>query len=149
MKNLLAAGAAFFICSLAPWAAAGLSFEEMRNSQLYDHNKNWLKSFPSSFVAANIRGNDMEYAERRLAALDLVRRQRDFGVVSELMLALEQGSFLSPEIIDVLEEWKAKRAVPLLEKVSKDPRRQADVRARAGHALTAIRDYKPAEPPRF
>lgn len=125
------------------------SFEEMRNSQLYAHNKNWLKSFPSAFVAANIRGNELEYAERRLAALDLVRQQRDFGVVSELTHALDQNSFLSPEIISVLEDWKAKRAMPLLEKISKDEKRKKEVRDQAAQALVSIRDFKPAAPPKY
>lgn len=125
------------------------SVEEMRNSQLYAHNKNWLKSFPSAFVAANIRGNDFEYAERRLAALDLVRQQRDFGVVSELTLALDRGSFLSSEIISVLEDWKAKRALPLLEKISKDEKRAKELRDQASQAIVSIREFKPAPPPKY
>src|SRR5690348_9776825 len=67
---------------------------------LYDHDKEWLSHFPPPFVAANIRGQGLQYAERRQAALDLVRQQRDFGVVSELMQALKEKSFLSGQICD-------------------------------------------------
>src|SRR4051812_36697276 len=85
--------------------------------KVYDHDKEWLSHFPPPFVATNIRGEGLQYAERRQAALDLVREQRDFGVVSELMHALEDKSFLSDQIIDILVDWKARRALPLLKKV--------------------------------
>jgi len=150
MKTISAAFAAFLLLMSTAFAGANVpSFQDIRDSQVYAHNKDWLKKFPSSFVAANIRGKDLEYAERRLAALDLVRQQRDFGVVSELTLALEQNSFLSTEIISILEDWKAKRAIPLLEKISKDEKRDQGVRDLAAQALASIRDYKPAAPPKY
>ncbi len=105
---------------------------------IYDHDKEWLSHFPSSFVATNIRGQGMEYAERRQAALDLVRQQRDFGVVSELMDALKQNSFLSGQICDLLDEWKAKRALRLLKEVSEDHRRSKEVRDKARQAASSI-----------
>ncbi len=150
----MAALSAIFICGTlhanpAPVVASTSPITEMRNSQLYAHNKNWLKSFPSAFVAANIRGENMQYAERRLAALDLVRQQRDFGVVSELTLALEKGSFLDFEILSILEDWKAKRAVPLLEKIAKDPTRDKTLRDQAAKSASSIRGFKPAPPPKF
>ncbi len=115
--------------------------------KVYDHNKEWLSHFPSPFVAANIRGKGMQYAERRQAALDLVRQQRDFGVVSELMQSLEEKSFLSADIIDILAEWKARRALPLLKKIADDSTRSADIRTKASQASAIISGAKPEKPP--
>jgi hypothetical protein len=91
----------------------------------------------------------MQYAERRQAALDLVRQQRDFGVVSELMQALVEKSFLSGQICDILGEWKSKRAIPLLKEVKEDPKRPAEVRKKCGLALDAITSAKPEPPPAY
>jgi hypothetical protein len=114
---------------------------------IYNHDKEWLSHFPPPFVATNIRGQGMEYAERRQAALDLVREQRDFGVVSELMDALQKNSFLSGEICDILAEWKSKRALPLLKTVQSDDQRSKEVRDKAGKALAAIEGAVPDQPP--
>src|ERR1039457_6899137 len=84
---------------------------------IYDHDKEWLKTFPASFIATNIRGEGLQYAERREAALDLLREKRDFGSVSELMDELSRDSFLSADICDVLGEWHSRRALPLLKEV--------------------------------
>lgn len=115
--------------------------------KIYDHDKEWLSKFPPPFVATNIRGQGMQYAERRQAALDLVKQQRDFGVVSELMLALKDNSFLSVQIIEILEDWKAKRALPLLKEISADAARPEDVRAKAVQAIATISNAKPDKPP--
>lgn len=114
---------------------------------IYDHDKEWLSHFPAPFVASNIRGHGMEYAERRQAALDLVRQQRDFGVVSELTDALRENSFLSAEIIDILVDWKAKRALPVLKEVAKDANREKAVRDKARDAYDEISAAQPDRPP--
>ncbi len=114
-----------------------------KSKAIYDHDKEWLSHFPPSFVATNIRGHGRDYAERRIAALDLVRQQRDFGVVSELIQELDNGNFLSPEICDLLGEWKAKRAIPRLKAVQSDPKRPKEVRDHAAKALIAIQNAKP------
>jgi len=116
---------------------------------IYDHDYEWLSHFPPPFVATNIRGEGNQYAERRMAALDLVRKQRDFGVVSELMDALERKSFLSGDICDILGEWKARRAIPLLKTVQNDKDRPKEVREKAAAALTEIQNDKPVPPPTY
>lgn len=117
--------------------------------KLYDHNKEWLAKFPSAFVAANIRGQGMQYAERRQAALDLVRQQRDFSVVSELIQALEEKSFLSDQIIDLLADWKAKRALFTLETIKNDAGRDKVLRDKAAQAYDTIKKAKVEAPPKF
>jgi hypothetical protein len=117
--------------------------------KIYDHNREWLKKFPPSFVATNVRGEGMAYAERRQAALDLVREQRDFGVVSELMNELDKGSFLSGQICDILGEWKSRRALPLLKKIQDDPKRDKTVREKAKQAYAAITNAPVDRPPTF
>src|SRR6476661_1750594 len=76
--------------------------QDPKAKALYDHDKAWLKGQPPAFIATNIRGVGKEYAERRQAALDVLRDTRDFGTVSELMDELRSGSFLSADICDVL-----------------------------------------------
>ena len=83
--------------------------------ELYHHCQDWLKNFPASYIATNIRGDGQQYAVRRQVALDMLRERRDFGTVYELMVNLDTGNFLSPQIIDILVEWKSRRAIPLLE----------------------------------
>lgn len=117
--------------------------------KIYDHNKAWLAKSPGSFIAANIRGSGLQYAERRQAALDLLREKRDFGTVSDLMQELERNSFLSAQICDVLAEWKAKRAMPLLKKVAADRKRDKEVREHARLAYAEIEKAKPDAPPTF
>src|SRR5579863_5353251 len=143
-RSLAFAGFIFFVVS--PLLRADPPTDPAAR-KIYDHDKEWLSHFPPPFVATNIRGEGMEYAERREAALDLVRQQRDFGVVSELMDALEKNSFLSGEICDILGEWKAKRAIPLLKTVQNDDKRPKDVRDKAAAALAEIQNAKPDKPP--
>jgi hypothetical protein len=130
---------ALFVLLAAATVAQAEPPTDPKARKIYDHNYNWLKKSPPPFVATNIRGQGMAYAERRQAALDLVREQRDFGVVSELMNELDKGSFLSGQIIDILVEWKARRSLPLLKKIADDPKRDKEIRekARAGHDLIA------------
>lgn len=115
--------------------------------KIYDHDKEWLSHFPAPFVATNIRGKGRDYAERRQAALDLVRQQRDFGVVTELMNAIQDNSFLSDQIIDILVEWKAKRAIPLLNQVAEDSSRSEELRKKAKDAALVISGAQPEKPP--
>jgi hypothetical protein len=115
----------------------------------YTHDKEWLSHYPASFVATNIRGDGMQYAARRQAALDLVKTQRDFGVVSELTAALNQKSFLSDQICDLLGDWKAKRALPDVQAAAKDASRDKAVRDKCALAATAIDTAKPDRPPVF
>src|SRR5579872_5030326 len=143
-RSLAVAGFIFFVVTPRPNADPPT---DPAARKIYDHDKEWLSHFPAPFVATNIRGEGMEYAERRMAALDLVRQQRDFGVVSELMDALEKKSFLSGQICDILGEWKAKRAVPLLTAVQKDSERPQEVRDKAAKALADIQGAKPDHPP--
>ena len=118
--------------------------------QIYDHDKEWLSHYPSAFVATNIRGTGTDYAERRTAALDLVRQQRDFGVVSELIDELDRNSFLSGEICDILGEWKARRALPTLKQVAADSTRPKEVVEKAHLAIVAIEATSTADqPPTF
>jgi hypothetical protein len=116
---------------------------------VYDHNYQWLKKFPPPFVATNVRGTGTQYAERRQAALDLVREQRDFGVVSELANELAKGSILSSEIIDILVEWKARRAIPVLQKVAADESRDKEIREKAKQAVASITNSPVDKPPTF
>jgi len=143
-KSLALAGFIFFVGS--PLLQADPPTDPKAKA-IYDHDKEWLSHFPPPFVATNIRGGGLQYAERREAALDLVRQQRDFGVVSELMDALEKNSFLSGEICDILGEWKARRAIPLLQTVQSDDKRPKDIRDKAAAALTEIQSAKPDHPP--
>lgn len=107
--------------------------------QIYDHDLGWLSHFPNAFIVTNIRGEGLQYAERRQAALDLIREKRDATAVPELVNELEIGSFLSGEICDVLGEWKSREAISMLETVVKDKKRSKDVRRKAQQALVAIR----------
>jgi hypothetical protein len=121
--------------------------EDPQARKVYDHNKEWLKKFPASFVATNIRGQGMQYAERRMAALDVVREQRDFGVVSELVQALKEKSFLSSDIIDILVDWKARRAIPVLKEIAEDPMADAVLREQAKKAAQSISNAPVDKPP--
>jgi uncharacterized iron-regulated protein len=112
--------------------------EDPEKLKLYNHNKAWLAPQPGPFIATNIRGEGLQYAERRQAALDLVKEKRDFSVVSELMVELERGNFLSDQICDILGDWKARKAVPLLKKIQADPERPEIVRKRAEVALSKM-----------
>ena len=143
--SLAVAGFIFFIA----WPVRADPPTDPAARKIYDHDKEWLSHFPPPFVATNIRGEGIQYAERRMAALDLVRQQRDFGVVSELLDALESKSFLSGEICDILGEWKAKRAIPLLNTVQNDNDRPKEVREKAAAALTEIQNDKPVPPPTY
>jgi hypothetical protein len=145
MKYLLSAIA---LCAAASVVRADPPTDP-KARKIYDHDKEWLSHFPSSFVATNIRGEGMSYPERRMAALDLVRQQRDFGVVSELMDELNKKSFLSPQICDILGEWKARRALPLLKLIAADSTREKDVRDHAKKAADAIEGAASDHPPTF
>jgi hypothetical protein len=123
---------------LVPSLLWGEPPQDPKARAIYDHDKEWLSHFPPPFVATNIRGEGTQYAERRQAALDLVRQQRDFGVVSELMDALENDSFLSGQICEILGDWKAPRALPLLKQVADDKKRSKEVREKAKQAVDAI-----------
>ena len=50
----------------------------------YDHDKEWLSHFPMQFIVTNIRGQDLQYAERRIAALDLVHEKHDQSAIPEM-----------------------------------------------------------------
>ncbi|HVO33450.1 MAG TPA: hypothetical protein VMU17_05990 [Elusimicrobiota bacterium] len=138
---------ALLCCSLAAGFALADPPTDPKARAVYDHDREWLSHYPASFVATNIRGRGVEYAERRQAALDLVREQRDFGVVSELMDALRQNSFLSGQICDILGDWKAKRALPLLKEVAHDKKRSDEVRDKAGQAVEKISTAPEDKPP--
>jgi hypothetical protein len=118
--------------------------------KLYDHVRGWLINFPASYIATNLRGaNDKQYVERRMAALDLLREKRDFGTVYDLMVELHNGSFLDEPIIDLLTEWKAKRAIPVLERVANDRKRSKAVRKKAAAAIETMKNAKVEAPPKF
>ena len=105
----------------------------------YDHDKEWLSHFPTPFIVTNIRGQDRQYAERRMAALDLVHEKHDQSAIPEMLGELKNGSFLSPEICDILGEWKTKEALGTLQEVDKDHKKYPkDVRAHARKALAQI-----------
>lgn len=146
MRFFAGSWSAVCLCASLAWAEPP---QDPAALKIYDHNKKWLAHSPPAFVAANIRGRGNEYAERRQAALDLVQEQRDFGVVSELMQALEENSFLSGQIIDILTDWKAKRALPLLRQISADAKRDAAIREKARLAAIQIAKTKPDQPPRY
>lgn len=122
---------------------------DLRATAKYEHNKKWLANTASPFVASNIRGQELQYAERRQAALDIVKQQRDFGVVTELMHALEDKSFMSDQIIDILIDWKAKRALPLLKQVAQDSSRPKEIQEKARTAADLIARAKSDKPPVF
>jgi len=118
--------------------------------KLYDHCRGWLINFPTSYIATNLRGaNDKQYVERRLAALDLLREKRDFGTVYDLMVELNNGSFLDEPIIDLLVEWKSKRALPLLQRIADDRKRSKAVRQKATAAVETMKAIKAEAPPKF
>jgi hypothetical protein len=119
--------------------------------KIYDHDYQWLEKQSTNFIAINIRGtNDTQYPERRQAALDLLKTKSDLTVVPDLMDELRRGSFLSGQICDLLAEWKARKAMPLLKEVSEDRKRPADVREKAKKALeTLSKTPPPAPPPKF
>ena len=119
--------------------------------KIYDHDYKWLENAQINFIAANMRGaNDSQYRERRQAALDIIRKKRDLTTVPELMDELQRGSFLSAEICEILGDWQAKKALPLLKDVAEDSKRPADVREKAKKAIAAIKSA-PAEsgPPKY
>lgn len=105
---------------------------------IYDHDKEWLTHFPDSFIATNIRGEGLQYAERREAALDLVRERTIRLAIPELLEELRRGSFLSEEICGLLAEWKAKQAIPTLKEVQADRKRPKNVREKARLAIQKI-----------
>ncbi len=115
----------------------------------YDHDKEWLSHFPMQFIVTNIRGQGLQYAERRIAALDLVREKRDQSAVPELLGELKNNSFLSGEICDILGEWKIHQAVSTLQDVEKDTKRPKDVRKKARQALAKIAGSAKPGPDRF
>jgi len=118
--------------------------------KLYDHCRGWLINFPASYVATNLRGaDDKQYVERRMAALDLLREKRDFSTVYDLMVELNSNTFQSGPIIDLLVEWKSKRAVPLLRLVAEDRKRPKAIREKAAAAVTTIMAAKADAPPRY
>ena len=144
-KSCLLYGSAVLISAVVTVRAEPPTDPQER--KIYDHDKEWLSHAPSSIVATNIRGQGLQYKERRQAALDLVRQQRDFGVVSELMQALEEKSFLSDQIIDILQDWKAKRSIPLLKKIASDNSRDKAIRDKASEAVKIIGGAQPDHPP--
>jgi len=105
---------------------------------IYEHNKKWLSTYPGAFIVTNIRGKDLQYAERRQAALDLIRERRDRIAIPELTQALEENSFLSDQICTFFAEIKAKETIPILQQVANDKKRPKVVRQRAQEAITAI-----------
>ncbi len=117
--------------------------------KLYDHDKEWLSHSPNSFIVTNIRGEGLQYAERRQAALDLVRERTDQTTVPELMSELERKSFLSDQICEILGEWKVRQALPLLKKVENDSKRPKAVREKARWAIKEIGDTSIREEKRF
>jgi hypothetical protein len=107
--------------------------------KLYDHDYEWLAPQAPGFIATNIRGeNDKQYPERRQAALDLLRVKQDRTTVPEMMDELQRRSFLSAEICQILGEWNARKAAPLLTEVAEDKTRPKAVRAEAKKALQQI-----------
>lgn len=108
------------------------------------HNYEWLKPAHTNFIAINMRGSsDDQYPERRQAAFDLLKEKHDLTVVPDLIDELRRGTFLSVQICEVLGEWTAKNAIPVLKDVSADSKRPADVRSAASKALEAITSAKP------
>src|SRR5579872_2223334 len=97
-------GAFLFLCVSAPAEPP----VDPQARKIYDHDKEWLSHFPTQFIVTNIRGQDRQYAERRMAALDLVREKHDQSAIPELLGELKTGSFLSADICDILGEWKTK-----------------------------------------
>jgi len=128
------------------WAAPPTDPKDLA---LYTHCQDWLKNFPAAYIATNIRGEGLQYAVRRQAALDMLRQKRDFGTVYEMMVDLDKGNFLADQIIDVLVEWKARRAIPLLEQIAADKKRSKDLRNKAREAAAALGASKPDAPPVF
>lgn len=116
---------------------------------LYNHCQEWLKNFPASYIATNIRGEGDQYAVRRQAALDMLRERRDFGTVYELMVDLDQGNILGTQIIDVLVEWKSRRAIPLLKQIADDKSRPRALREKARAAVATLSAVTPSAPPTF
>src|SRR4051812_21052081 len=115
MKTVSAA-AILTVCLAA--AAPAIAPTNPQSKKIYDHDYEWLSHFPASFIVTNIRGaHDRQYAERRQAALDLVREKRDLATVPDLMDELQRKSFLSGDICEILGEWHAKKALPLLSEV--------------------------------
>jgi len=136
------------------WCASITLAEPPTNPEarkIYDHDYQWLENMQVNFIAANIRGaDDTQYKERRQAALDLLRKKRDLTTVPELMDELQRGSFLSGEICDMLGEWHAKKALPLLKEVAEDSKRPKDVREKAKKAIVTINSAPvEAAPPQY
>lgn len=122
--------------------------EDPEAKKVYDHNYQWLEKSHVNFIATNIRGeNDSQYPERRQAALDILKVKRDLTTVPELMDELKRGSFLSGDICEMLGEWKARKAMPLLTEVSVDKKRPSDVRGKAEKAIYLIKSAPPVAPP--
>jgi len=118
--------------------------------KLYDHCRSWLINYPAGYIATNIRGaHDHQYVERRQAALDLLREKRDFGTVYDLMVELNNGGFLSESIIDLLVEWKSKRAIPLLNQIAQDKKRSKSLRAKAQSAAETLVASRPDARPQI
>jgi hypothetical protein len=126
-----------FMC--ASWALAAAP-SDPKAKKLYDHDYEWLSHFPANFITTNIRGeNDTQYPERRQAALDLLREKHDLTSVPEMMDELKRASFLSGDICDILGDWHAKKALPLLSEVAADNKRHKEVREKAKKAIYAIK----------
>jgi hypothetical protein len=132
-------------------AGAGIAAPptDPKDLALYTHCQEWLKNFPAPYIATNIRGEGKEYAVRRQAALDMLRQKRDFGTVYELMVDLDQGSFLANQMIDILVEWKSRRAIPLLQRIADDKTRSKSEREKARSAVETLTALKPDAPPVF
>jgi hypothetical protein len=103
--------------------------------QVYEHNKQWLSTFPPAFIATNIRGRKLEYKERRQAALDLLVEKNSRSEASALLVELKKNSFLSDQLCEVLGKWKYRKAIPVLTQIKNDSKRPADVRQAAEKAL--------------
>jgi hypothetical protein len=120
-------------------AAAASAPSDPNAKKIYDHDYEWLSHFPANFIASNIRGaSDSQYAERRQAALDLLREKHDITTVPDLMDELQRNSFLSAEICELLGTWHARKALPLLTEVAADAHRPKDVRKKAQDAVQLL-----------
>jgi hypothetical protein len=128
---------ALFLCVRGVVAAPPT---ESNARKIYDHDYQWLSTFPANFISTNIRGeDDQQYPERRQAALDLLHERHDITVVPELIDELQRNTFLSGDICDILGDWKTKKALPLLQEVAEDRHRPKDVRNRAQRAIEQIK----------
>ena len=149
LKTTVRSSIIFLALGLCAGWALSAPPSDPKAREIYDHDYKWLAGQQVNFIASNIRGaNDKQYPERRQAALDLLKEKHDLTTVPELLDELQRGSFLSGDICDILGDWKAKKALPLLKEVSEDSKRPADVRDKATKAIAAIKSAPPeAAPP--